>query len=89
MPTVHLVIKGKVQGVFYRASTKKKAEELGITGWVQNTEEGDVEVVANGSQDALDTFIKWCHEGPSRAQVTGVEVMKKEDSTFKEFIINR
>ena len=60
MPTVHLLIKGKVQGVFYRASAKNIAKENGITGWIKNTKEGDVEAMISGSQEQVDMFIKWC-----------------------------
>ena len=53
MPTVHLIIKGRVQGVFYRATARKVAGEIGVTGWVKNTAEGNVEIVATGSKDQL------------------------------------
>lgn len=89
MPTIHLIVKGKVQGVFYRATAKKKAVVLGLTGWVQNTPDGNVEITATGTQQALDSFTEWCHEGPSRASVTGMEVSQKEESRFEEFIIIR
>ncbi len=89
MPTVHLIVKGKVQGVFYRATAKKTAHEHGITGWVQNTDEGHVEIVASGSQQALEKFIEWCRQGPSRAKVTGVETNEKEEQLFDEFEIKR
>ncbi len=89
MPTVHLVIKGKVQGVFYRANTKKIANEKGITGWVQNTKDGNVEITASGSQPALDSFIDWCYKGPARAKVTSVKITEKEAETFGEFTLKR
>ena len=69
MPTIQLIIKGKVQGVFYRASAKEKAEDLGLTGWVKNTPEGYVEIMATGEMDVLERFITWCKKGPSRAFV--------------------
>jgi len=56
VPTVHLVISGKVQGVFYRASAKEQAEKLQINGWVKNTKEGNVEVLASGSEESLLKF---------------------------------
>ncbi len=89
MPTIHLVVKGKVQGVFYRANTKKKADECRITGWVQNTPDDAVEIVASGSQNDLDQFIKWCKEGPSRAKVTDVIKEEREEETFADFSIKR
>ena len=89
MPTVHLLIKGKVQGVFYRANTKKKADEYYITGWVQNTPDDAVEIIASGSQNNLDQFINWCKQGPSRAKVTDVIREDREEETFADFSIKR
>ena len=89
MPTVHLLIHGKVQGVFFRASAKDAADEIGITGWVRNTEEGDVEVRASGSDESLQRFIEWCKVGPRRAIVTNVTVEKVEEEDFKNFEVIR
>jgi acylphosphatase len=89
MPTVHLIIQGKVQGVFYRASARDKAEALGITGWVKNTEAGEVEIIATGSQDQLNEFISWCRKGPSKAVVTDVDVHDQEEQPFRRFTIER
>ena len=87
MPTVHLIIKGKVQGVFYRASAKRAAEEKQITGWVKNTDEGGVEIIASGSEVSLDQFIHWCKQGPPRAKVTNVIVTKLGEEEFDGFEI--
>jgi acylphosphatase len=89
MPTVHLRVKGKVQGVFYRASAKDIAEELGVTGWIRNTEEGDVEITATGSKEQLQKFIEWCKTGPRRAIVSGVEITHVEEANFKTFDVIR
>lgn len=89
MPTIHLLIKGKVQGVFYRASAKDAAGELGITGWIKNTEEGDVEAVASGSEEQLEQFVSWCKAGPPQAVVTSVRVNKMDDEHFDKFRILR
>lgn len=89
MPTVHLLIKGKVQGVFYRASAKEKADEFALTGWVRNTEEGHVEAIATGTQQQLDEFIAWCRKGPSRAQVTEVMPTDIPEEQFERFTIKR
>jgi acylphosphatase len=89
MPTVHLLVKGKVQGVFYRASAKEIAEELGVTGWIKNTEEGDVEITATGSDEQLQKFIEWCKIGPRRAIVTRVETCELEEASFKGFDVIR
>jgi len=87
--TVHLIIKGKVQGVFYRARTKDEAERLRITGWIKNTDNGDVEVMAAGDDDAIDTFIHWCRQGPPRAIVKEVIVNKAGGEAFEGFEIVR
>jgi acylphosphatase len=90
MPTVHLIIKGKVQGVFYRASAKEEAEKLGIKGWIRNTLEGNVEAMVNGNQDTINQYVDWCWKGPSRAKVESVEVRNiAEDQHFDGFTIVR
>src|SRR5205085_9502343 len=89
MPTIHLIITGKVQGVFYRAKAKETADRLGITGWVRNTDEGDVEAVATGTKEQIEKFIEWCRKGPQRAEVTNVEATEQEESQFETFEIFR
>lgn len=71
---VHLIIHGTVQGVNFRYSTRKKALELGIYGWVRNKKDGNVEVIAEGDTDIIDEFIDWCRVGPGMADVTKVEI---------------
>jgi len=71
---VHLVVEGRVQGVFYRASTQATAASLGLTGWVRNLSDGTVEIQAEGRRDALERLISWCWQGPPGARVTGVVV---------------
>ena len=89
MPTVHLLISGKVQGVFFRATAKDVADEIGITGWVKNTEEGDVEIKATGNHDQLQKLIGWCKIGPKRAIVTNVAVTNVDEESFKSFDVIR
>ena len=89
MPIFHLIVKGKVQGVFYRATAKEVADELGLTGWVKNTTEGDVEIVVAGEQLAIDRFIAWCYQGPRRAKVTAVTVSEHFETDFISFSIIR
>lgn len=89
MPTVHLLIKGKVQHVFYRATAKGEAEKLRLTGWIKNTPEGNVEIVVNGSQKNIERYIDWCWKGPSRAKVESVEVKNLQEEQFDEFRIIR
>ena len=87
METKHLIIRGKVQGVFYRASAKKKAEELSLSGWIKNTSEGDVEAVVTGSNQQLQEFVQWCKSGPDRARVEEVHVNNHELAKFESFQI--
>jgi len=89
MPTVHLIIKGKVQGVFYRASAKQVAREIGVTGWIKNTDEGDVEIVAAGTEEQLRKLVEWCKVGPTQAKVKEVVIDYLEEKSFKDFEIRR
>ena len=89
MPTIHLLIKGDVQGVFYRASAKKMAEELGVTGWIKNTKDGNVESIISGTDEQLNRFTSWCRNGPAKATVTGYVETVLEELCFKEFSIIR
>lgn len=74
MPQVHLFISGRVQGVFFRMHTHKKACELKLMGRVCNLDDGRVEVYAEGSKEKLESFVEWCHEGPPAAKVDHVEI---------------
>ena len=89
METVHLVIKGKVQGVYYRASAREKANELGIKGWIKNTPAGDVEVMASGKKEQLEKFVEWCRRGPKYAEVKDMIVTKGEIENFNDFNIKK
>jgi acylphosphatase len=71
---VSMKIFGKVQGVFFRASTQEKAEELGLTGFVQNEPDGTVYLEAEGNPETIKQLEAWAHQGPSRAKVEKVEV---------------
>lgn len=85
---IHVIISGKVQGVWYRASTKQKADELGIFGWVRNMANGNVEAVFEGEKESLDEMIAWCWIGPARAQVSDVKMVTlKSDETFSGFVV--
>ncbi len=80
---IHALISGRVQGVWYRASTQKKAQALGLSGWVRNLTDGRVELVAEGEQQHLQEFIDWCWHGPELAEVT--EIKKEWSSASNEF----
>jgi acylphosphatase len=74
MVRAHLIVSGRVQGVFFRHNTNREANRLGVTGWVRNLSSGDVEVVAEGKKDLVEELIAWCHQGPSMARVDDVSV---------------
>ena len=71
---VHVVVYGYVQGVAFRASCQRQAGYLGVTGWVRNRWDGSVEALFEGPADAVDAMVRWCHHGPTAAEVTSVEV---------------
>ncbi len=70
---LHLLVDGRVQGVFFRHATLTEAEKLGITGWVHNLASGEVEIVAEGKRPNLEILAAWAHVGPPGAHVTNVE----------------
>jgi acylphosphatase len=71
---VHMFVHGRVQGVFYRANTKKAADGLGLAGWVKNCEDGSVEIHAEGDKKKLEELIEWCRHGPALASVSNVDL---------------
>lgn len=87
MPTVQLLIKGKVQGVFYRATARQIADRIGITGWIKNTREGNVEATVSGTEEQLKKFISWCKKGSEKAVVDEVVITEKEETLFDEFVV--
>ena len=66
-------VSGQVQGVFFRDSTRQKAEELGLAGWVRNMPDGQVEALFEGPSDKVEEIVRWCKEGPQRASVENVD----------------
>lgn len=72
MPSARFLVAGRVQGVFFRASTRAQAERLGIRGSARNLADGRVEVIASGTEAALAELEQWLHSGPPGARVTGV-----------------
>lgn len=87
---VHLRIEGRVQGVFFRQSTKDEADRLGVRGWVRNLEDGAVEAVLEGEPEAVEALVAWCHRGPPGARVLRVEKeVEQAPDVFSEFRVRR
>lgn len=84
-----IIVSGKVQGVFYRACAKEKADEWNIKGFVRNESNGDVYIEAEAEEDVLYKFIKWCNIGPARAKVDRIEAIPGELLGFTSFDIKR
>lgn len=87
MKRVHVIIHGKVQGVWFRAHTKEMADKLGLKGWVRNLPDGNVEAVFEGDDESIREMISWCHRGPPLARVDKVEVEYEEPKGDKLFEI--
>ena len=86
---IDIIVKGKVQGVFYRASTKAVADQLKVKGKVSNDAGGDVVIEAEGDELALEMFLDWCREGPEHAIVTSVETHEGELKNYCNFEVVR
>ena len=78
MKRVRVRIRGRVQGVFFRAETRARAESLGIAGLVLNNLDGSVEAVFEGPADRVDSLVDWCRRGPSAAEVEEVEIVEEQ-----------
>ncbi len=68
--SVRVLIEGRVQGVWFRESTRREAERLGVSGWIRNLPDGRVEAVFEGTPAAVESLVAWAHSGPERAVVT-------------------
>lgn len=88
MPCWRLRVEGEVHGVFFRAETKRKAEDLGVRGWVRNCDDGCVEVLARGPLEVLQQLERWCWRGPPAARVVNVTKEEmRDDPTLTAFTI--
>ena len=85
----HVYVTGRVQGVFYRATTREEARERGIDGWVRNLDDGRVEAVFEGPSEGVEAMVEWCHEGSDRARVDGVEADYGDPEGIEGFEIRR
>ncbi|MGA6948028.1 MAG: acylphosphatase [Solirubrobacterales bacterium] len=85
MTRKRVVVSGRVQGVFFRDTTKRRAEAAGVSGWVRNTPEGAVEAVFEGEPDAVEEMVEFSRRGPSRAEVAAVEVTEEQPERLSGF----
>jgi acylphosphatase len=85
----HVYVSGRVQGVFFRATTRERAAELGVDGWVKNLADGRVEAVFEGSAEAVEAMVEFCHDGSPQASVEDVAVEDEEPAGLDGFEIRR
>ncbi len=74
---VHVWIRGRVQGVFFRAYTRDAAQQIGVTGWVRNLPDGRVEAVFEGESDRVERMIEWCREGSPMSRIENVDLLEE------------
>ncbi len=82
-----VVVRGQVQGVFFRNACRQEARRHQVAGWVTNRPDGTVEAAFEGAPDAVEAMVAWAHRGPSQAQVGGVEVSDEEPYGISDFRI--
>jgi len=87
MKRAHVVVRGSVQGVFFRAETRDRARSLGVEGWVRNTRDGAVEAVFEGDDERVDSMVDWARRGPSGARVSELEVTWGDPEGERSFSI--
>jgi len=80
-----VVVRGRVQGVFFRDATRRKAQSHGLAGWVRNNADGSVEAYFEGEPDAVEEIVRFCHQGPRGAEVDSVEVTEQEPEGSEGF----
>ena len=81
------MVSGRVQGVFFRDTTRRRAEAAGVAGWVSNRADGAVEAVFEGDPAAVEEMVEFCRRGPSRAQVASIEVEEEQPEGLSGFEI--
>ncbi len=82
---MRILISGRVQGVFFRDSTREKAQALGLSGWIRNLPDGRVEAVVEGDEDRVAEMLSWCEEGPPDARVQNVSTENEEPENLSGF----
>jgi acylphosphatase len=83
----HVVVSGRVQGVFFRSDARDRARSLQVAGWIRNVADGTVEAVFEGEAERVESMVKWCRRGPSGAQVESVDVSREEPRGESGFAI--
>jgi len=89
MKCLQIIIRGKVQGVWFRVSTRNKAQALGVYGVVKNQSDGSVYIEAEGDELVLKNFVAWCYEGSEFSRVDTVDILEIEKKDFTSFKIGR
>lgn len=87
MKHINLNVIGKVQGVFFRASTKAVADQMGVRGSVKNEKDGSVSIEAEASAAILEMFVEWCHEGPEKSKVERVVITEAALENYTNFVV--
>jgi len=87
MKRVHVRASGRVQGVFFRAEARSRAESLGLSGWIRNEPDGSVAAVFAGEPERVDSMVEWCRRGPAGARVDEVEVSDAADEPGDGFLV--
>lgn len=88
MIRIRVVVHGLVQGVWFRESCRRVAEEQGVTGWVKNRSDGTVEAVFEGDPQPVSVVVSWCRIGPPRAEVTGIDVTEETPEGLMGFRVS-
>jgi acylphosphatase len=83
----HVIVRGRVQGVFFRDTVRRMAQSRGVSGWVRNRDDGAVEAVFEGEQEAVESLIRFSREGPRGAAVAGIDVYEEEPESLTGFSI--
>ncbi len=78
MTRARVRVRGRVQGVFFRAETRARAASLGVSGWIRNASDGSVEAVFEGADEQVESLLEWCRRGPVGARVEEVEAVREE-----------
>lgn len=87
MKRVRVIVSGRVQGVFYRATCAARARQRGLGGFVRNLPDGRVEAAFEGSDDSVDAMVDWCRRGPDLAEITSVEVLPEQPRGGSDFLV--